>query len=153
MWDNAQLEAIRQGRETILVPHGTSTAYKNNAEWLISFCAVNSMSIGNTFFQNKLVHKKIAKLYGIPEKYINIFKNMYLNSSCCIRTNSGYTDYFNIMTGVRKCCIISPMLFRLTIDFVMRQATSDPQHGIPWNTRCLADFDFADDLALLGESA
>ena len=35
----------------------------------------------------------------------------------------------------------------------MCQATSDPQHGIPWNTRCLSDLDFANDLALLGENA
>ena len=96
---------------------------------------------------------KIAKIYGIPEKYINIFKNLYLNSSCCIRTNSVHTDYFNIMTGVHQGCIISPLLFPLTIDFVMRQATSDPQHGIPWNTRSLTDLDFTDDLALLGENA
>ena len=90
---------------------------------------------------------KIAKIYGISEKYINIFKNLYLNSSCCIRTNSGHTDYFNIMTGVRQGCFISP-LFLLTIDFVMCQATSDPQHGIPWNTGRLTDLDLADDLAL-----
>ena len=95
---------------------------------------------------------KIAKIYGIPEKYINIFENLYLNSSCCIRTNSGHTDYFNIMTGVQQGCIIL-LLFLLTIDFVMHQATSDPQLGIPWDTRCLTDVDFADDLALLGENA
>ena len=57
------------------------------------------------------------------------------------------------MTGVQQGCIISPLLFPLTIDFVMRQATSDPQHGIPWNTRSLTDLDFTDDLALLGENA
>ena len=56
------------------------------------------------------------------------------------------------MTGERQGCIISP-LFLLTIDFVRHQATSDPQHEIPWNTRRLTDLDFADDLALLGENA
>ena len=35
----------------------------------------------------------------------------------------------------------------------MHQATSDPQHGIPWNTRCLTNLDFTYELALLGESA
>ena len=43
------------------------------------------------------------------------------------------------------------MLLLLTIDFAMCQATSDPQHDIPWNTRRLTDLDFADDLALLGD--
>ena len=44
-------------------------------------------------------------------------------------------------------------MFLLTIDFVMCQATSDTQNGIPWNTRRLTDLDFTDDLALLGETA
>ena len=78
---------------------------------------------------------KIAKIYGISEKYINIFQNLYLNSSCCIRTNSGHTDYFN-MTGVRQGCIISQMLFLLT----------------PWNTRHLTDLDFSHESALMGET-
>ena len=57
------------------------------------------------------------------------------------------------MTRVRQGCIISLLLFLLTIDFVMCQATSDPQHGIPWNTTHLTNLDFTDDLAILGETA
>ena len=57
------------------------------------------------------------------------------------------------MIGVRQSCIISPMLFLLTIDFVMHHSTSGPHQGIPWNTSHLTDLDFADDLALLGETA
>ena len=56
------------------------------------------------------------------------------------------------MTGVQQGCIISPMLFLLNIYFVMCQAISDPQHGISWNTRCLTNLDFTDDLVLLGET-
>ena len=55
---NAQLGPLRQGCETILGPHGTSTAHNNNSERLISFCVVNSMTIGNTLFQHKLIHKR-----------------------------------------------------------------------------------------------
>ena len=35
---------------------------------------------------------KIAHLYGIPEKFIKIFKNIYLNSTCCKKTEEGFTD-------------------------------------------------------------
>ena len=55
---NAQLGALRQGRETILGPHGSSTAHNNNSELLRTFCAVNGLTIGITFFQHKLIHKK-----------------------------------------------------------------------------------------------
>ena len=54
---NSQLGPLRQGCETILGLHGTSTAH-NTFEQLISFCAVNGLTIGNTFFQHKLIHKK-----------------------------------------------------------------------------------------------
>ena len=83
----------------------------------VDFSVENSRDLWHT----RKVHQYLQKLY--------------LNSSCCIRTNSGHTDYFNIITGVCQGCIISPLLFLLTIDFAVRQATSDPQHGIPWNTR------------------
>ncbi|PIO70049.1 hypothetical protein TELCIR_08113, partial [Teladorsagia circumcincta] len=45
---------------------------------------------------------EILKIYGIPSRFINIFKNLYLNSSCCVRTNDGYTRFFDITTGVRQ---------------------------------------------------
>ena len=48
---------------------------------------------------------KILASYGIPEKYINIFKALYKNCSCCIRTANGHTEYFKIMSGVRQRCI------------------------------------------------
>ena len=55
----------------------------------------------------------IARSYDIPQQYINIFKKLYLNSSCCVRTDNGTTNFFNIETGVRQGCILSPFLFLL----------------------------------------
>jgi len=54
---------------------------------------------------------KILKYYGIPDRFINIFKSLYINSSCCVKTASGYTEFFEIGSGVRQGCILSPFLF------------------------------------------
>ena len=96
---------------------------------------------------------KTARTYGIPEPFINIFRNIYLNSSCCVKTDIGNTEFFDIVTGVRQGCTLSPFLFLLAIDFVMREAMNDPDLGIKWNNKsCLTDLDFADDIALLANT-
>lgn len=95
----------------------------------------------------------IAKEYGIPQDYIAIFKSLYRNSSCCVKTEQGNTDFFKINTGVRQGCLLSPMLFLLVIDFVMRRAMVGRNSGIPWtNENRLTDLNFADDIALLAET-
>ena len=89
------------------------------------------------------------KLYGVPDKFINIFKTLYLNSSCCVKTNIGNTEMLNIKTGVRQGCILSPFLFLIIIDFVMTKAMDDASFGIEWGQTRLADLDFADDISAI----
>ena len=94
----------------------------------------------------------ILKIYGVPSSYITIFRNLYLNSSCCVRTNVGYTPYFEIATGVRQGCILSPILFNVCLDFVMRRAMENAGAGIDWSAQGrLTDLDFADDIALIAQ--
>jgi hypothetical protein len=96
---------------------------------------------------------QIARLYGIPQRFINVFQSLYDDSRCCVKTESGATDFFRIDTGVRQGCILSPFLFLLVVDFVMRDATREQQVGIPWTDQTrLTDLDFADDIALLADS-
>ncbi|XP_076101178.1 uncharacterized protein LOC143070963 [Mytilus galloprovincialis] len=60
------------------------------------------------------------------------------------------TDWFEVQSGVRQGCIISPILFLVAIDWVMRKTTSDKKRGITWSMfTTLEDLDFADDIALL----
>ena len=91
---------------------------------------------------------KILELYGIPFKYINIFKALYRDSSCCVRTREGNTEMFSILTGVRQGCILSPFLFLIVMDFVMRKTTEGHNFGTMWGQKKLSALDFADDLAL-----
>ena len=73
---------------------------------------------------------KILQLYGIPQKYINIFQALSHHTRCCIRINKGVTDMFDILTAVRQGCILSPFLFLIVIDFLMRRTVDGRDYGI-----------------------
>jgi len=91
---------------------------------------------------------KILTYYSIPDRFINIFKALYDNSSCCVKTASRYTEFFEIVSGVRQGCILLPFLFIIVIDFVMRRTMDKSEYGIVWQKRnCLTDLDFDDDKA------
>ena len=64
------------------------------------------------------------------------------------------TDYFPVKSGVRQGCIPSPILFNITLDYIMRQTTQNAQHGSQWTMFSqLEDLDYADDIALLSTNA
>ena len=85
-----------------------------------------------------------------PPKFISIIQQLYDNSSCQVIHDGKLTDTFHVQTGVRQGCILSPTIFLLVADWIMRQATSDKKTGIQWTfTKQLQDLDFADDISLL----
>ncbi|KAI0224962.1 hypothetical protein LSAT2_024073 [Lamellibrachia satsuma] len=67
--------------------------------------------------------------------------------------NGQVSEGFQIGTGVRQGCLISPLLFLIAIDWTMKRSTEHHRTGIQWNLFSqLEDLDFADDLALLSET-
>ena len=95
----------------------------------------------------------IAQLYAIPQSYINMFKSIYINSSCCVKTEASSTEFLSIGTGVLQGCIMSSLLFIPVLDFVMRKAMRKNDFGIFWtNQTRVMDHDFADDVALLANA-
>ena len=95
----------------------------------------------------------ILRIYGIPEKIINLITNLYEDSECTVLVDGEPTAPFKVKTGVRQCCILSPILFCIAIDFVMRSHTAISS-GIAWNgnDNKLGDLDFADDICLINST-
>ncbi|RUS87436.1 hypothetical protein EGW08_004811 [Elysia chlorotica] len=93
---------------------------------------------------------KLMHYYGIPTKFITIIQTLYEDATCQVIHDGKLTEPFNVQTGVRQGCLLSPTIFLIVIDWVMRQATKNQRTGIQWTLmRQLEDLDFADDISLL----
>ena len=91
--------------------------------------------------------------YGIPSKIISLVKNMYEGTSCRILHEESLTESFSIKSGVRQGCLLSPFLFLLVVDWIMKETTTGSRNRIQWTLiEHLEDLDFADDLALLAHT-
>ena len=96
---------------------------------------------------------KIMRHYGIPQKLVYLIKSMYEGTSSRIVHAGQLSDSFDIMTGVRQGCLLSPFLFILAIDWLMKETTHGKKNGIQWTPWTqLNDLDFADDIALLSHT-
>ena len=65
---------------------------------------------------------KILKEVGIPEHLTCLLRNLYAGQEATVRTGHVTTDWFQIGKGVRQGCILSPCLFNLYAEYIMRNA-------------------------------
>ncbi len=96
---------------------------------------------------------KLFRHYGIPDKIVTIIRNSYEGLNCKVVHGGQLTEAFQVRTGVRQGCLLSPFLFLLAIDWMMKTSIAQSRHGIQWTpwTR-LTDLDFTDNLALLSHT-
>ena len=74
---------------------------------------------------------KILKEMGIPDHLMFLLRNLYAGQEATVRTGHGTTDWFQIGKGVRQGCILSPCLFNVHAEYIMRNAELDEtQAGI-----------------------
>ena len=79
--------------------------------------------------------------------------DLYAGQEATVRTGHGTTDWFQIRKGVHQGCILSPYLFNLYAEYVMRNAKLDEaQAGIKIAGRNINNLRYADDTTLMGES-
>ena len=66
--------------------------------------------------------RKILKEMGIPDHLTCLLRNLYAGLEATVRTEHGTTDWFQIGKGVGQGCILSPCLFNLYAEYIMRNA-------------------------------
>ena len=90
--------------------------------------------IGYTKAFDCLDHKKLWKILkevGIPDHLTCLLRNLYAGQEATVRSGHGTTDWFQIGKGVRQGSILSPCLFKLYAEYIMRNAgLEEPQAGI-----------------------
>ena len=102
-------------------------------------------------WQNKLW--KILKEMGIPDHLTCVLRNLYAGQEATVRTGHGTTDWFQIGRGVCQGCILSPCLFNLYAEYILRNTgLEEAQTGIKIAGRNINNLRYADDTTLMRES-
>ena len=92
----------------------------------IYFCLTNYAKAFDFGYHHKLW--KILKEMVISDHLICLLRNLYAGQEATVRTVHGTIDWFQIGKGVRQGCILSPCLFNLHTDYIMRNAGLDEAH-------------------------
>ena len=117
----------------------------SNIHWIIEkarefqkkktyFCFIDYAKAFDSVDHNKLW--KIMKEMGIPVHLTCLLRNLYAGQEATVRTGHGTTDWFQIRKGVCQGCILSPCLFNLYAEYIMRNAgLEEAQAGIKISRR------------------
>ena len=95
----------------------------------IYFCFIDYTKAFDCVDHNKLW--KILKNMGMPDHPTCLLRYLYAGQEATVRTGHGRTDWFQVGKGVRQGCILSPCLFNLYAEYIMRNTGLDEaQAGI-----------------------
>ena len=90
---------------------------------------------------------------GIPNHLTDLLRNMYAGQEATVRTGHGTTDCFQKRKGIRQGCILSPCLFNLYTEYIMRNAgLEEAQPGIKIAGRNISNFRYVGHTTLMAES-
>ena len=117
----------------------------------IYFCFIDYAKAFDCVDHNKLW--KILQEMGIPDHLTCLLRNLYAGQEATVRTGHRTTDGFQIGKGLCQGCILSPCLFNLNAEYIMRNAGLDEaQAGIKIAGRNINNLRYADDTTLMAES-
>jgi len=90
---------------------------------------------------------------GIPDHLTCLLRNLYAGQEATVRTGHGTTDWFQIGIGVRQGCVLSPCLFNLYAEYIMRNTgMEEAQTVIKISGRKINNLRYADDTTLMADN-
>ena len=117
----------------------------------IYFCFIYYAKAFDSVDHSKLW--KILQEMGIPDHLTCLLRNLYAGQEAIVRTGQGTVDWFQIGKVVRQGCILSPCLFNLYAEYIMRNAgLEEAQAGIKIAGRNINHLRYSDDTTLMAES-
>ena len=135
----------------IKLPTSVELQKKQESSKTHLFCFIDYTKAFDCVDHNKLW--KILKEMRIPYHLTCLLRNLYADQEATVRTGHGTTDWFQIGKGVRHGCVLSPCLFNLYAEYIMKNAgLEEVQAGIKIAGRNTNNLRSADDTTLMAES-
>ena len=135
----------------VKLPTSTGSSKKQESSRKISISALLTMPKPLTVWIT--TNWKILKEMGIPDHLTCLLRNLYADQEETVRTGHGTKDWFQSGKGVHQGCILSPCLFNLYAEYIIRNAgLEETQAGIKIGGRNINNLRYADDTTLMAES-
>ena len=141
----------KAGEPEIKLPTSAGSSKKQESSRKTSISALLTMPKPLTVWIT--INWKILKEMGIPDHLTCLLRNLYAGQEATVRTGHGTTDWFHIGKGIHQGCILSPCLFNLYAEYIMRNAGLEKaQAGIKIARRNINNLRYADDTTLNGRN-
>ena len=135
----------------IKLPISTGSSKKQESSRKTSISALLTTPKASTVWIT--INWEILKEMGILDHLTCLLRNLYAGQEATVRTGHGTTDWFQIGRGIPQGCILSPCLFNLYAESIMRNAgLEEAQAGIKIARRNINNLRYADDTAFMAES-
>ena len=140
------LEKVEEPEIKLPISIGSSKKQESSRK-NIYFCLIDYVKAFDCVGHNKLW--KILKGMVIPEYLACLLRNLFVGQEATVRTGHGTTDWFQIGKGEPQGCVLSPCLFNLYVEYIMRNAgLEEAQAGIKIAGRNINNLRYADDTTL-----
>jgi hypothetical protein len=99
-------------------------------------------------------HSRLWNTLGnmrVPEHLIALIRSMYANQEAAVRTEYGNTEWFEVRKGVRQGCILSPYLFNMYSEYIVRKVGFEDNIGINIGGKTINNLRYVDDATVLAE--